>query len=205
MDSDEREQIYLASQSPRRRQLLTQIGIRFLSLAVDVDEIRLPGEAPEDFVRRMAREKAQAGLSQALDPPLPVLGADTIVVLDGEVFGKPRDPAHARYMLERLSRRTHEVISVVSVATVERLASRLQVSRVRFAGLTGPLIEAYCRTPEPQDKAGAYAIQGFAGAFVEHLDGSFSGVMGLPLFETLALLTEAGVFSGSDHFLRGCG
>ncbi len=194
-------QIYLASQSPRRRQLLTQIGVRFRTLASTIDEVQRRGEEAVAFVQRMAREKAQAGLARAKRGSLPVLGADTVVVLDGAVLGKPRDRADGIDMLRRLSGRTHRVISAVSVVTPERVIDRVQISSVRLAPLSGALIAAYWETGEPADKAGAYAIQGQAGAFVAHLDGSYSGVMGLPLFETMAALTEAGVVAGAEQLM----
>jgi septum formation protein len=154
----------------------------------------LPGEAPEDYVRRVAREKAGAGLLQvAASRGAVVLGADTEVVLDGEIFGKPRDPADATRMLTRLSGRAHVVLSAVCCLDAGREREALNVSEVRFARLESGQIEAYIASGEPFGKAGAYAIQGRAGAFIEHLSGSYTGVMGLPLFETATLLREFGV------------
>lgn len=186
--------LFLASQSPRRKQLLEQLGLAFSLLDVDVVERVLPGEAPEDYVRRVAREKAGAGLLQvaALRGAV-VLGADTEVVLDGEIFGKPRDPADATRMLTRLSGRAHVVLSAVCCLDAGREREALNVSEVRFARLEPGQIEAYIASGEPFGKAGAYAIQGRAGAFIEHLSGSYAGVMGLPLFETATLLREFGV------------
>jgi septum formation protein len=181
--------LYLASRSPRRWQLIEQLGVGFEVLDVSVPEVRAAGEPPADYVGRVARDKARAGLA-ALggQPRAVVLGADTEVVLDDEVFGKPVDAAGATAMLARLSGRTHEVVSTVWLVDARREASASCVSQVRFAALAAADIDAYVATGEPFGKAGAYAIQGRAAAFVEHLDGSYSGVMGLPLFETAALL-----------------
>lgn len=181
--------LYLASRSPRRWQLIEQLGVSFEVLDVSVPESRAGGESPADYVSRVARDKARAGLAAlAGEARAVVLGADTEVVLDGEVFGKPADAAGAAAMLARLSGRTHEVISTVWLVDAQREASAGCVSRVRFAALAAADIDTYVATGEPFGKAGAYAIQGRAAAFVEHLDGSYSGVMGLPLFETAALL-----------------
>ena len=191
--------IYLASQSPRRRELLKQIGINFELLLfrangrrdMDVDETPLPDESPEIFVRRICQEKAQAGYA-ALHfrnlPAYPVLAADTIVTLDGKIFGKPANAEQAGEMLLALSGREHQVMSAVAMAMEEHLEVRLSVSTVRFCELTEERIKRYIKSGEYSDKAGSYAIQGQAGAFVEHLSGSYSGVMGLPLCETVELL-----------------
>lgn len=197
--------LYLASQSPRRRQLLAQIGVRFEVLAPAIDEVRRAGEPVDEFVSRMAREKAQAIVARTATAPRPVLAADTVVVLDGAMLGKPRDRADGLAMLRRLSGRTHEVISALAVIAGRRTVERRQISRVRFAELSEAAIAAYWRTGEPRDKAGAYAIQGYGAAFVAHLDGSHSGVMGLPLYETVAALMEAGVFGDDEDFLRRAG
>ena len=192
--------IYLASSSPRRRELLNQLAIDFTLLVPDVLEHREPAETPLNYVRRVAADKARAGLRmtrQSRYQPLPVLGADTAVVLGDEVFGKPTDLEEARRMLARLSGRRHQVMSAVAIADERRCLVRDQISRVSFAPLDAAVIEAYCCTEEPFGKAGSYAIQGLAAAFVSHLEGSYSGVMGLPLFETVALLGEFGV-SGLD-------
>lgn len=181
--------LFLASQSPRRRQLLEQLGYAFSVLDVEVLEQRLAHEPAEDYVRRVAREKAGAGLVQvAATHGAVVLAADTEVVLADEVFGKPRDAADAAAMLARLSGRTHEVLSAVCVANAAREQMLLHRSLVRFATLDAREIDAYVASGEPFGKAGAYAIQGRAGAFVAHLDGSFTSVMGLPLHETSKLL-----------------
>lgn len=183
----------LASQSPRRRQLLEQLGVNFTVLDVDVPELRAPGESPPAYVSRVARDKARAGLAKA--PGALVLGADTEVVLDDEVFGKPRDAVDAAAMLRRLSGRTHAVISTVWLVAVTGERSATCMSRVRFAVLDDATIAAYVATGESFGKAGAYAIQGRGAVLVEYLDGSYSGVMGLPLFETARLLREAGLMS----------
>jgi septum formation protein len=180
--------LYLASQSPRRRQLLEQLGVAFQVVDVEVPEQRAPGESPQDYVSRVARDKALAGLVAAGAADALVLGADTEVVLDGEVFGKPADAADAAAMLRRLAGRTHEVVSVAWLLGAGREASAACVSRVRFAPLDEAQVAAYVATGEPFGKAGGYAIQGRGAALVEHLEGSYSGVMGLPLFETARLL-----------------
>jgi septum formation protein len=186
--------LHLASRSPRRSELLALLGLDFGVLALDVAEQRAPGEAPEDYVRRVAREKAGAGLLRVLgNPAALVLGADTEVVLDDEVFGKPNDAGEAATMLRRLSGRTHRVMSAVSLVSREREAQAFSVSEVRFGELDDAVIDAYVATGEPEGKAGGYAVQGRAQAFIAHLSGSYSGVMGLPLFETARLLRQFGV------------
>ncbi len=186
--------LYLASQSPRRRQLLEQLGADFAVLDVDVPEQREQGESPRDYVSRVARDKARAGwLALARVDHALVLGADTEVVLDDEVFGKPRDGADAAAMLRRLSGRTHAVISAVWLVGAIGEQCEVCVSQVRFATLDEPAIAAYVATGEPFGKAGAYAIQGRGAALVAHLDGSYTGVMGLPLFETARLLRRGGI------------
>jgi septum formation protein len=186
--------LYLASQSPRRRQLLEQIGMRFGTVDVDVPEVRAAGEPPEDYVSRVAREKAGAGLLKLSGvQDAIVLGADTEVVLDGDVFGKPEDDAHAVAMLDRLSGRTHRVISAVWVLSGGCEEHALHMSEVTFAALSADDIAAYVRSGEPRGRAGAYAIQGRAGAFVSLLHGSQSSVMGLPLHETAQLLRRFGL------------
>lgn len=191
--------LYLASQSPRRRELLEQIGVTFSVLAVDVPERRAADEAPQTYVERVARDKACAGLaSLALSDRAgaAVLGSDTEVVLDGEVFGKPRDAHDAAGMLRRLAGRTHEVISAVWLVADDRESSDVCVSQVRFTAMDEATIAAYVATGEPFGKAGAYAIQGRGAILVEHLEGSYSGVMGLPLFETARLLRRCGLMGG---------
>ena len=189
--------LYLASQSPRRRQLLEQIGVEFGLLEVDVPEVRASGEPALDYVSRVAREKAGAGLLKVVAAPgAVVLGADTEVVLGDEVFGKPADAADAATMLRRLSGRTHLAITVVWLVSAARESHAVCASEVRFAPLDEAAIAAYVASGEPIGRAGAYAIQGRAAAFIEHLSGSFSGVMGLPLHETASLLREFGIRAG---------
>jgi septum formation protein len=187
--------LHLASQSPRRRQLLEQIGVPFAMLDVDVIEQRGQGESPHDYVSRVARDKARAGwagLDRHAEDSV-VLGADTEVVLDDDVFGKPQDADEAAVMLRRLSERTHAVITVVWLVGAAREQSATSVSQVRFAALDEAAIAAYVTTGEPFGKAGASAIRGRGAMLVEHLQGSYSGVMGLPVFETARLLREFGV------------
>ena len=181
--------LYLASQSPRRRQLLEQLGVEFEVLDVDVPEVRVAGESAGDYVSRVAREKAHAGwLKVAMQSGARVLGADTEVVLGDRVFGKPQDATHACAMLRELAGHTHQVISVVWLVDGTRAQHALSISEVTFAELDDADIAAYVATGEAFGKAGAYAIQGRAGAFVQHLNGSFTGVMGLPVYETSRLL-----------------
>ncbi len=186
--------ILLASASPRRAELLRQIGVPFRTVAVTVDERGRPGEDAAAQVQRLARAKAVAGLSRPRrGPALPVLGADTLVVAGGEVLGKPASRSAALAMLQRLSGQEHEVLTAVALATGEGVATRLSRSRVRFRPLAPGEAEAYWATGEPQDKAGAYAVQGLGAIFVQSLCGSYSGVMGLPLCETAMLLEAAGI------------
>lgn len=186
--------VYLASKSPRRRQLLDQLGIRHAVLDIDVPEQREPGEPPADYVSRVAREKAGAGLLQVLGGDhAVVLAADVEVVLDDEVFGKPVDAADAAAMLARLSGREHEVLSAVWVMDAGRERGLVVRSTVRFDVLDAARIDAYVASGEPFGKAGAYAIQGRAAAFISALHGSYTGVMGLPVYETAKLLAEFGV------------
>jgi septum formation protein len=187
--------LVLASGSPRRRALLQQIGIRFVVQPADVDESVRAGESPDAYVVRLAREKALAVLN-AGDGRLPVLGADTAVILDGEILCKPEHRVEAVAMLNRLSGRTHEVYSAVAVA--ERggaVRDALNVTRVTFAELEVEWIESYCDTGDPMDKAGAYGVQGKAAERIQRIEGSFSGVMGLPLYETHRLLDGARCYS----------
>jgi septum formation protein len=190
-----RDFIYLASASPRRSELLRQIGVPFEVQPADIDEQPLADEAPEDYVRRLAGAKADAVWDSAAvrSRPRPVLAADTAVVVDGRVLGKPADLAAALAMLELLSGRSHSVLTGVAVRANADRERRLCTSEVRFRVMTEAERAAYCSTGEPLDKAGAYAIQGFAAIFVEHLRGSYSAVMGLPLFETAALLARFGL------------
>jgi len=191
---------YLASSSPRRRELLLLAGYAPKVLRIDpqraVDETPVEGEPPLVYVKRLAHAKALAGvaeLSASGLEPAPVLGADTTVALGAEIFGKPADADEAIAILSRLSGREHQVLTAVALAEGERVDLRISVSRVRFARLDPAEIRAYAATGEPMDKAGAYGIQGRAACFVERLEGSYSGVMGLPLFETADLLAQVGI------------
>ena len=193
--------IYLASRSPRRRELLSQIGVRYHLLLfrsrpgemVDVDESTLGGETPEAYVERMARTKVEAGWQRMLQrnlPRAPVLSADTTVAVDGRIFGKPANREHAAEMLGALSGRSHEVLTAVGLKSEDWLESVVSRSEVKFKTLTAAEIAAYVESGECEDKAGAYAIQGRAARFVVELRGSYSGVMGLPLYETGQLLDK---------------
>ncbi len=187
--------MYLASASPRRRQLLEQIGVAFELRPVEIDERRRPAELPADYVVRVARAKAGKCWTSVAGggAERPVLAADTTVVLGGEVFGKPGNRAAALDMLATLSGRTHTVITGVAVRFGEELKTALAVSEVTFRATTAREREAYCATDEPLDKAGSYAIQGLGAVFIEYLGGSYSAVMGLPLLETSALLRRFGI------------
>jgi septum formation protein len=196
--------IYLASKSPRRRELLRQIGVDFELLLLrsdgprgaDVTEEVLPDEPADVYVRRVANEKADFAFDLSRRRHLkarPVLTADTTVSIDGAILGKPAGKAEAEAMLNRLSGRTHQVLTTVAVRTHDFADSFTQVSQVRFEALKPADIAAYCATTEPYDKAGAYGIQGLAAMFIEHIEGSHSGIMGLPLFETADLLRRAGL------------
>ena len=187
--------IYLASASPRRAQLLQQIGVDFSVHSVAIDETQAVGESPADYVRRLATEKARTAAREIAtrEKHYRVLAADTTIDLDGDIIGKPANSIECRQILECLSSRQHRVLTAVALATADGLAQRLNESRVRFRALSREEIEAYCDCEEPMDKAGAYAIQGKAAVFVEHLEGSYSAVMGLPLLETAELLRDAGL------------
>lgn len=185
--------LVLASTSPRRRELLAQLEVSFDVLSVAVDERPLPDELAADHVCRLALAKAREGIARM--PEACVLGADTVVVVEGDILGKPQDAGDAAAMLRRLSGRTHTVLSGVACVHGSQHSVRLSESRVSFRSLSSGEIAAYCATGEPLDKAGAYAIQGRAAAFIRRLDGSYSGVMGLPLYETAELLTGAGVIA----------
>jgi septum formation protein len=198
------KKVYLASRSPRRRDLLKQIGINFEILIMrsfpmtraDVDETAQPGEPPGDYVLRMARTKAELGWTRLMERRLlrlPVVGADTTVIVGGEILGTPANRDEAAAMLRKLSDQEHEVFSGVAVAYQGAVDMRLSASKVRFAALTDELISDYLDIGEYVDKAGAYGIQGKAATFVTRIEGSYSGVMGLPLFETAQLLKQAGI------------
>ncbi len=184
-------QIILASSSPRRRELLDQIQVSYEVLAVNIDESHIPGEVAEHFVKRLAAEKAQAGYHQK--PHSLTLGSDTIVVIGSNILGKPENKAQAVEMLSLLSGNTHQVMTAVAVHSKQYKACVLSISEVEFAELTDQQIDAYWETGEPKDKAGAYGVQGIAAQFIKKINGSYSGIMGLPLFETAQLLKESGI------------
>lgn len=187
-------QFYLASQSPRRRELLSQLGLAFIVQVADIDESVLAGECATDCVLRLAQTKAQAVWNSAeRSHSIPVLAADTLVVLDNAILGKPRDTDDARAMLRQLSGRQHQVMTAVAICHEGRQESLVQTSLVSFAKLSSLQIQNYVATGEPADKAGAYGIQGRAAAFVSDLRGSYSGVVGLPLYETSCLLRQFGI------------
>ena len=197
--------IYLASRSPRRRELLTQMGVKFEPLLfregaradADTDEAVRPGESPDDYVRRVTRMKAEAAWQRVVMRKglqrKPVLSADTTVALGDEILGKPADRADAERILGTLSGTRHRVLTAVALAFEERFEMAVSESLVTFAPLDAERIAAYVQSGEPFDKAGAYAIQGRAGAFAERIEGSYSGIMGLPLFETAGLLRKFGI------------
>jgi septum formation protein len=185
--------IYLASGSPRRSALLDQIGVPHRVQPVDVDETARGGEPPDQYVRRLAELKAETLWQKlAAAQRQPVLGADTAVVLDDEILGKPRDEQDCLRMLKLLSARTHQVFTAVALRASDGCQSRVNVSEVTFRTLADDEIQRYWRSGEPADKAGAYAVQGRAALFIEHIAGSYSGIMGLPLFEAGELLAAVG-------------
>lgn len=185
--------LYLASKSPRRRELLQQIGVPHQVIAADVAEVPRTQESPRDYVQRLAREKAEAGYAnvQRLQLALkPVLGADTIVVINNEILEKPRSAAHAAAMLHQLAGTTHEVMTAVALVDAAKVSVKLSLTEVTFRALTEAEIAAYWLTGEPCDKAGGYGIQGLGAVFVQQIHGSYSGVVGLPIAQTLELLQE---------------
>ena len=194
--------IYLASASPRRRELLQQIGVSFRLVGTELDERPRLNEAPAAYVSRLAAAKADAGWLGRSAAIAPVLAADTAVVLDGAILGKPRDRADAEHMLLKLSGRTHEVMTAVAVRSTAGNEVKVSHSLVTFRNLDAGEVRAYWDTGEPRDKAGAYAIQGFAATFIQDLKGSYSGVMGLPLFETAELLKATGFRLGLYSAVR---
>ncbi|MDB5762151.1 MAG: septum formation inhibitor Maf [Herminiimonas sp.] len=199
------QKIYLASKSPRRRELLRQIGVEFELLMLrdnaarggpEVSEVVQPGELPEAYVTRVAREKAECARQTMFWrklPIRPVLAADTTVTVDGRILGKPADMTEATEMLKSLSGRTHQVLTSVAVQHHDDIWQVTQRSEVSFVSLSDQTIRAYCALPEPYDKAGGYAIQGQAALFIREIIGSYSGIMGLPLFEVAQLLQQAGI------------
>ena len=197
-------QIYLASRSPRRRELLRQIGVKFnlllmretLGRPIDIDEQPLAGETPTDYIYRVVQFKANEGWKRILQrkfPVLPVLVADTIVALDGCILGKPKDVVQAEEMLKALSGRSHQVMTAIGVGIKDKVQIRLSTSTVRFREISEREIRKYLAQNAMLDKAGAYAIQGMAAAFIVEITGSYSGIVGLPLYETAQLLEEAGL------------
>lgn len=191
-------QLYLASQSPRRLQLLQQLGLKVSTFNADIDETPYVNELPSDYVARMALEKNQAA-RQALEkqsdflPHLPILSADTIVVCEGRILGKPQNVVQAEQMLTSLSGREHQVLTAVCVGNIQQQKVIIQQSQVFFKPLSNDEILAYINTGEPMDKAGAYGIQGLGGTLIERIEGSFTGIMGLPIFETTELLRQVGI------------
>ena len=179
--------VYLASASPRRKELLTQLGIEFSQFSVDADESQYPNEPPYEYVERLARLKACSGVELGYTDR-PVLGSDTVVVIDNQSLCKPRDEADFTHTLKRLSGNTHQVLTAVAFATQEQVLSCVVSTDVTFKTLTDEEIKAYWQSGEPQDKAGGYGIQGLGGRFVTHISGSYFSVVGLPLYETEQLL-----------------
>lgn len=199
------KKIYLASKSPRRRELLRQIGVDFELLPFSpadsekadmINEDALPGELPHDYVKRISKKKADfawQALEQRYRLPRPILTADTTVVLGNRILGKPQDKKEAAAMLHELSGKTHQVLTCVTLRKKDELFQELQESEVTFANLSNEEIDSYCNTLEPYDKAGGYGIQGMAAKFIVRISGSYSGIVGLPLFETTRLLRKAGI------------
>jgi septum formation protein len=185
--------VYLASGSPRRRELLTQIGVEFDKLTLDVDESRLVGESPLDYVQRIATAKAQAGWqSLGQVERRPVIGADTSVVIGHDVLGKPKSARGAKSMLQRISNSQHDVLTAVSVIYDKQVLTKVSCNKVTFGPISEAELDWYITTGEGEDKAGSYAVQGLAARFIEQIEGSYSGIMGLPLRETTALLIDIG-------------
>ncbi len=189
--NDQLPAIYLASGSPRRQELLRQIGVDFIVVEHEVMEEKLAEESPAEMVERLAIAKAKNVLQKiSQQPPRPVLSADTIVVIDNEVLGKPKNKEDALRMLSLLSNRTHQVFTAVALIDPSQVAIRVSKSDVTFSTISTEQAENYWETREPQDKAGAYAIQGMASIFIKNINGSYSGIMGLPLYETYNLLVS---------------
>lgn len=187
--------ILLASASPRRHELLKQLDVTFSVSAANIDESIVDGETPRDYVMRMAREKALKGLEQTMGL-MPALGSDTIVLLNDRILCKPESRAEAESMLQSLSGQTHHVYSSVAIALEpDNVLDTINITAVTFGDMPVDWIRHYCQSDEPMDKAGAYAVQGGTGQYIRHIEGSYSGVMGLPLFETAELLRRAGVLT----------
>ena len=193
--------VYLASQSPRRKQLLEQLGVKFKLLLPDASEdaealeVVRPNEKPRTYVQRVTALKLEAALQRLKNrglTPAPVLCSDTTVAIGNTIFGKPDNAEHAKEMLKQLSGQTHRVLTAVSIGTMRKQSSALSISQVRFADLSKQDIDRYVASQEPLGKAGSYAIQGKAAAFISHISGNYSGIMGLPMFETAHLLREFG-------------
>lgn len=185
--------IYLASNSPRRAELLRQIGVEFKLLSVDVDESQLAHETAVEYVSRVAKSKAEAGGNILDNESIPILAADTIIAIDENIIGKPGSQQDCRCILAKLSGRTHQVLTCVALRYQGKSTLTLSTNQVKFRDLDDAEISSYCASEEPMDKAGAYAIQGKAAIFVERIEGSYSSVMGLPLFETAKILQLAGI------------
>ena len=189
-------QLYLASKSPRRRELLAQLGLVFECIEGSVDESVLDGETPQDYVLRLAKAKAVSGQDNLVVPSqIPILGSDTSVVIDNQILGKPQDEQEAVAMLARLSGNSHMVYTAVAIKHNRDMKSVCCATKVFFAAMTASQINSYIATGEPMDKAGAYGIQGLGGRYIKKIEGSYTSVVGLPLYETSMLLTECGVFS----------
>ncbi|VAW48796.1 Septum formation protein Maf [hydrothermal vent metagenome] len=186
--------LFLASSSPRRKELLQQLNVDFEVINAPIEEVALPNESPESYVLRMAIEKALSGFNKVAGKQIWVVGSDTAVVLHGKVFGKPKNAADAFAMLSQLSGTEHEVLSGVAVVFDGEVFSAMSKTRVQFKVMSQVEIEAYIATEESFGKAGSYAIQGVGAKFISHIHGSYSGVMGLPLFELNRLLTEASYY-----------
>ena len=189
-------QLYLASKSPRRRELLTRLGLAFECIEGSVDESVLDSETPQDYVLRLAKAKAVSGQGNLVVPShIPILGSDTSVVIDNQILGKPRNEQEAVAMLARLSGRSHIVYTAVAISHNSDIKSFCCATKVFFAAMTVSQINSYVATGEPMDKAGAYGIQGLGGRYIKKIEGSYTSVVGLPLYETSVLLTECGVLS----------
>lgn len=180
-------QLILASQSPRRKQLLESLGLNIKCLPVDIDETPHKDENPKIYCERMAKEKAQRAFAID-DSDLPILASDTIVVFDNQILGKPRDEIHAKSTLKKLSGKTHYVMTSVAMMNSKKFLQKLSISKVQFKEISDTEINSYIMTKEPMDKAGSYGIQGYAGIWAKSIEGSYSGIMGLPLYETNELL-----------------
>lgn len=189
----EHPQVYLASNSPRRQELLNQMGVSFTVIPQFVEEKQIPNESPEGFVARLAMEKASDGLKRLENYHIPVLGSDTAVVLNEKILGKPQNKIQAIDMLLGLSGQTHQVMTAVALKNQQQSHVAVSISAVSFSKLSREMCENYWRTGEPVDKAGSYAIQGKAAVFINNINGSYSGVMGLPIYETSNLLRQFGV------------